>query len=83
MRVLSNIASDDQSRVIVHAMTTYDIVTNEMATTHQQPSNHTKHHSFGLNAELLKVSESNGCEGIETKDSPPDCDLNEVSPSVR
>ena len=44
-------------------MTNYDIVTNEMATAHQQPSNHTKHHSLGLNAELLKVSERNACEG--------------------
>ena len=58
MRKLVNKPSAESNyvaRVIVHAITNYDIHTNEIFTVHQHQLNNNKHHGYGITADLLKV----------------------------
>ncbi|CAF0761369.1 unnamed protein product [Adineta steineri] len=55
-KISSLFTKNISKRIIVHAITNYDIYTNDMLSVHQHQLNNNKHHTHGLNADLLKIN---------------------------
>ncbi|CAF3710337.1 unnamed protein product [Rotaria socialis] len=55
-KISSLFTKNISKRIIVHAITNYDIHTNELLTVHQHHLNNNKHHTIGFNADLLKIN---------------------------
>ncbi|CAF0715615.1 unnamed protein product [Adineta steineri] len=55
-KISSLFTKNISKRIIVHAITNYDIYTNDILSVHQHQLNNNKHHVHGLNADLLKIN---------------------------
>ncbi|CAF3531455.1 unnamed protein product [Rotaria sp. Silwood1] len=55
-KISSLFTKNISKRIIVHAITNYDIHTNEMLNIHQHHLNNNKNHIVGFNADLLKIN---------------------------
>ncbi|UJR29000.1 hypothetical protein I4U23_010218 [Adineta vaga] len=55
-KISSLLTKNISKRIIVHAITNYDIHTNEIFHTYQHQLNNNKHHNHGIAGELLKIN---------------------------